>query len=98
MGSSDSDSDNNSVSVENTMVFLTTVLGKYPEILQKSQIPAAKRKKDVAIQEVIKLFEVNFGTPINSNQLLKKINNMKTRLKKKTDKNRTGNKPIVLNT
>lgn len=93
-----SDSDNgSSVPLENTMIFLATTLGKYPEILEKSQVPEVKRKKKAAIQEMI-LFEENFAIPINSRQLLKKINNMKTRLKKKTDKNRTGNKPIILNT
>ncbi|KAJ4429336.1 hypothetical protein ANN_26341, partial [Periplaneta americana] len=97
MESSVSD-DGSSVPLENTMIFLATTLGKYPEILEKSQIPEMKRKKEAAIKDMIKLFEENFGTPINSRQLLKKINNMKTRLKKKTDKNRTGNKPIILNT
>ncbi|KAJ4437801.1 hypothetical protein ANN_13739, partial [Periplaneta americana] len=97
MESSDSD-DGSSVPLENTMIFLATTLGKYPEILEKSQVPEMKRKKEAAIKDMIKLFEENFGTPINSRQLLKKINNMKTRLKKKNDKNRTGNKPIILNT
>ncbi|CAH1365992.1 unnamed protein product, partial [Tenebrio molitor] len=38
----------------------------------------------------------NTGEKISVSQLLKKVNNMKTILKKKSDINRTGNKKIIL--
>ncbi|KAL1488085.1 hypothetical protein ABEB36_015453 [Hypothenemus hampei] len=37
-----------------------------------------------------------FGKNIDALKLMKKINNMKTRMKAKTDKNKTGNKPIKM--
>ncbi|KAL1493820.1 hypothetical protein ABEB36_009506 [Hypothenemus hampei] len=46
--------------------------------------------------QIIKNYEINYGTTLTSDQLIKKINNMKSRLKTKTDINRTGNKKIVL--
>lgn len=94
---SSSDSDESSVCAESTMLFLVTALENHPELLEKSQLPEAKRKKEEAILNVIHSFETNIGIKIDRKQLLKKVSNMKMRLKRKTDKNRTGNKPIVLN-
>lgn len=77
-------------------VFIVMQLQKMPEVLLKSQVPHLKSKKDVAIKEILAAYEKNLGKLITSQQLLKKINNMKSRLKKKADRNRTGNKKIVL--
>ncbi|KAL1502870.1 hypothetical protein ABEB36_007948 [Hypothenemus hampei] len=46
--------------------------------------------------QIIKNYQINYGTTLTSDQLIKKMNNMKSRLKTKTDINRTGNKKIVL--
>jgi hypothetical protein len=42
------------------------------------------------------VYQKNTGEKISVSQLLKKVNNMKTILKKKSDINRTGNKKIIL--
>lgn len=42
-------------------------------------------------------YQENFGKPISIKQIQKQINNMKPRLENQTDLNRTGNKPIKLN-
>lgn len=42
-------------------------------------------------------YQENFGKPISIRQTQKKINNMKPRLENETDLNRTGNKPVRLN-
>ena len=83
--------------VENSLVFLATSLKMYPDALTKSQIPEAKKKKEAALESIKNMYECNFGHPISTAQMMKKINNMKSRLKKKVDKNQTGNKPIILN-
>ncbi|XP_022193453.2 uncharacterized protein LOC111051284 isoform X1 [Nilaparvata lugens] len=56
-----------------------------------------KRKKDAALKTLVVRYQENFGIPITAKQLMKKVNNMKTRLRKKTDLNKTGNEKIELN-
>ena len=41
-------------------------------------------------------YALSLGTRLTATQLLKKINNMKNEIKKKIDKNTTGNKKIIL--
>lgn len=80
----------------NEITFISHQIALYPEVLSKSQIPSMKCKKDTAIREMLRKYEITFGKRIDATKLLKKINNMKTRLKKKTDLNKTGNKRIHL--
>lgn len=81
---------------QSELSFLALKLQDFPEALEKSQQPEMKKKKDAALLSLVKVYEVNFGKVITIKALLKKINNMKTRLKKKTDRNETGNKEIKL--
>lgn len=82
------------VSSNNLLVALQ--LQKRPEILWKTQIPQKKTLKDEALRQSVLELERQLGKPLTSSQLMKKVNNMKTRLKSKVDKNKTGNKKIVL--
>ncbi|KAG8275260.1 hypothetical protein J6590_090043 [Homalodisca vitripennis] len=68
------------------------ILKQFPVILEKSMIPECKRKRSCAMLEIKKLVEVC----MTEGQLWKKIQNMKARIKKKADVNRTGNKKVVL--
>lgn len=77
-------------------LFIVTQLQKMPEVLSKSQIPSVKVKKEESIKTIISNYERHVGKPITNQQLLKKINNMKSRLKRKADMKRTGNRKIVL--
>lgn len=80
---------------ESQMGFVT-ILRDFPIVFSKSQTPAVRQSKLQAIELIKKQWELNFGSQITTTQMYKKINNMKTRLKIKTDINRTGNKKIVL--
>ncbi|XP_022910533.2 uncharacterized protein [Onthophagus taurus] len=82
------------VSSNNLLVALQ--LQKRPEILWKTQIPQKKTLKDEALRQSVLELERQLGKPLTSSQLMKKVNNMKTRIKSKVDKNKTGNKKIVL--
>lgn len=55
-----------------------------------------KKKKDEAICWVVEKYQGVFGKEMDAKVFMKKVNNMKTRLKKKTDSNQTGNKRIKL--
>ncbi|CAH1976397.1 unnamed protein product [Acanthoscelides obtectus] len=63
-----------------------------------------KKKKDAKessqenpeIMEIKEKVEAELGVKYNEGQIWKKIQNIKTRLKAKTDRNQTGNKPIKL--
>lgn len=83
-------------SVSNELQFIADEIVRAPVILEKSQIPKIKARKDQAIGAVIKKYEATYGKPLDTKGFLKKMNNMKTRLKKKTDLKRTGNKKIKL--
>jgi hypothetical protein len=53
-------------------------------------------KKNGALEELIKIYENHTGKPTTNKKIMKMINNMKTRLKKKIDTKRTGNKKIIM--
>lgn len=82
--------------VSTEMMFIAEKIQAFPQILEKSQVPAMKQKKTAALTEIVKEYVTLFGKEMDIKAFMKKVNNMKTRLKKKTDKNRTGNKPIRL--
>uniref|UniRef100_A0A8D9AMD1 Uncharacterized protein n=1 Tax=Cacopsylla melanoneura TaxID=428564 RepID=A0A8D9AMD1_9HEMI len=80
------------------LMFLALNLAENMDALTKSQLPDMKKKKALAVDRLIILYEQNFGRVLTSKILLKKLNNMKTRLKRKTDQNsvkQTGNRPLV---
>jgi predicted DNA binding protein len=72
------------------------ILKKNPIVFEKSQIPKVKALKDQALMSMKNEFEVVFGEATDISKILKKINNMKTEVKKKHDVNRTGNKKIKM--
>ncbi|CAH1110533.1 unnamed protein product [Psylliodes chrysocephalus] len=97
MYSSSSDSESTEKDNATTeLQFIANEIANTPVILEKSQTPKIKARKDEAIRNVTRKYEVTFGKALDSKGFLKKINNMKERLKIKTDLNKTGNKPIKL--
>lgn len=74
--------------------FIAERVKHFPEILEKSQLPAKKAKKQTAIEKVVTEYRQLYGKDMTAKVLMKKVGNMKTRLRKKTDKNKTGNKRI----
>lgn len=94
---SESENDNECTGTgTNELKFIADEVRARPSILAKSQVPSMKRKKDLAISQVLQKYKSIFGKEIEAKMFLKKVNNMKTRLKKKTDLNQTGNKKIKL--
>ncbi|XP_025829559.1 uncharacterized protein LOC112904234 [Agrilus planipennis] len=94
---SDEDSEmESSEDVTTEMMFIAERVKAFPEILEKSQVPAIKRKKTAALTQIVKEYVTLFGKGMEIKAFMKKVNNMKTRLKNKTDRNKTGNKPIRL--
>lgn len=76
--------------------FIAEKAKDYPEILSKSQIPSAKKKKEVALERIVAQYVSQFGKEMTAKGFQKKLQNMKTRLKTKTDKKKTGNRKIRL--
>lgn len=78
------------------MLAFVLELKEFPVLLDKSQVPAKKQAKNKAVDAFINLWQRRYAYTFSKKSLMKKINNMKTRLKEKTDINRTGNKKIKL--
>lgn len=84
----------NSVSV--TDEEFVGIVGNYNVVFSKSQTPTVRDAKNKALKNIRQEIMRQFGKTFTESQILKKINNMKSRLKKKTDKKATGNKVINL--
>lgn len=80
---------------ENQLKFVN-IIKEFPIILEKSNVPQMKRKRSAAIIEIKGRIEGELGLQISEFQIWKKLQNMKTRIKRKSDVNKTGNKKIVL--
>ncbi|XP_055644229.1 uncharacterized protein LOC129780221 [Toxorhynchites rutilus septentrionalis] len=65
-------------------------------LLSKSQTPVREKKK-IALAAMRQQLFIRCGLEFSGDQILKKINNMKTTVKEKTDTKKTGNVKIVLN-
>ncbi|XP_062553042.1 uncharacterized protein LOC134218164 [Armigeres subalbatus] len=75
-----------------------TALRRFGSVLiQKSQTPQMKKLKAGAIKEMAMHFLLETGVELTEKQIMKKVNNMKSRIKSKTDKKATGNRQICLN-
>lgn len=77
-------------------VIFVKMINKYGKpLLQKSQTPTAKAKKRQSMDQIVKHLS-DAGLQYTESQIKKKMENMKTRLKKKIDSKKTGNVPIQL--
>ena len=65
--------------------FIAQELRTCPDILAKSQVPKVKKRKDEAIAKVLQKYKAIFGKELDAKGFMKKVNNMKNRLKKKTN-------------
>lgn len=75
-----------------------SVLKKFPILLNKSQTPLIKTQKKEALAAMFssRACITHFGKDIPRTKFLKKINNMKTELKNKTNRKATVNKIIKM--
>lgn len=90
-------SNDNSTSRISDVLFSTALENCGIALLKKSQTLAMKAKKKKATREMIDFILLRKGIQVTEQQISKKINNMKTRIKNKTDMKATGNKKIDLN-
>lgn len=89
------DSDSDSQNERENQDFVNLIC-MYPIVLEKSQLPATKDKKLRAFLSIQDLIFTKTGKRLEISALQKKVSNMKTRLRKKTDIKATGNKRIKL--
>ncbi|KAG8304861.1 hypothetical protein J6590_084395 [Homalodisca vitripennis] len=85
----------NNPQLENQASFIS-IIKEYPVILEKSNIPSIKNKRNRTIEEIQNRIDNELGLHLDSSQILKKFNNMKSRVKSKADTNKTGNKKVIL--
>lgn len=81
---------------EDEAIIFVNILNKNKCLLDKCQTPNSKNMKAKALEEFCQEYTVQCGRKIDGKQVLKRLANMKTRVKQKTDLTRTGNKPIKL--
>lgn len=72
------------------------LLKDYTVVLNKSMLPKISSAKEKAWACLAEQYSKNVGKPFSILQMKKLLNNMKTALKKKSDVNATGNKPVKL--
>ncbi|KAG8272857.1 hypothetical protein J6590_033512 [Homalodisca vitripennis] len=82
-------------SCDNRAIFVA-LLKDFSVVLNKSMLPKVASAKEMAWGCLADQFSKNVGKQTSVGQLKKLLNNMKTAVKKKTDVNATGNKPITL--
>lgn len=87
---------NENKSLDNRQMKFVSILKQFPVILNKSQTPLIKKRKKEALITMCGECLIHLGENLTESKVLKKLNNMKTELKKKTDKNSTGNKTANL--
>ncbi|KAG8270710.1 hypothetical protein J6590_079054 [Homalodisca vitripennis] len=85
----------NNPQLENQASFIS-IIKEYPVILEKSNIPSIKNKRNRAIEEIQNRIDNELGLHLDSSQIWKKFNNMKRRVKSKADTNKTGNMKVIL--
>lgn len=77
------------------MIFVK-LLKSYAVVLERSQTPHMNAKKNQAWDALKEEYEKQTGTIMPKDKLKKLLSNMKTDLRNKVDKNKTGNKKIKL--
>ena len=88
MSSSDSETGEESVEttqINNKQERFISILKKWPILLTKSQTPNSREKKKAALSKFASQYAIDYGESMTEPKILKKINNMKTEIKKKTD-------------
>ena len=79
---SDYESDEQENESNSEMAMIVVLLADHPILLTKSQSPEVKAKKGKALEVLVKALVVNCGIHYDPKKVLKKIANMKARVKK----------------
>ena len=78
----------------NRNLIFANLLSEKPYLLQKNVKNKEKRKQEIA--EFLAHYETLRGEKLEPKQFIKKLYNMKSIVKEKSDRKKTGNKPIIL--
>lgn len=82
---------------EQTEISVLMDVLKYDQVLlSKSQLPEIREKKKQSIEKIKVALLTYTGKPFDDKSIVKKIANLKCRVKVKADKNATGNRKIKL--
>ena len=76
-------------------VFIS-MLKNYGILFEKSKTPGTMKAKGDALAGLKEDFANKLGIQVDAKNVMKRINNIKMRVKQKTDLRQTGNKPISL--
>lgn len=83
MSDSETSSSSSSTPQESNNIILVNILEEYKIIFNKSQVPNIKDKKEKAYKDIHRKYVLQSGNNVNEKQVKKKINNMKSELKKR---------------
>lgn len=72
------------------------IIVKYPVLFDKSQLPIVKEKKSKAAQKAIEDLKTLHCQIYTEKTLMKKLSRIKNDVKIKSDRNKTGNKKVIL--
>lgn len=84
------------VPIKNRQLSFVKLLKSFPQLLDKSHLPQAISAKNSAMDQFITEWAGISGESWSRAALMKKIGNMKTRVKAKADACQAGNEEIVL--
>lgn len=71
-----------------------SIIKNYKILNEKSMLPERRKQRQIALREIKLKVANDLKIDMTESQIRKKVMNMKSRLKKKPDKNLTGNKKI----
>lgn len=74
---------NNKIQTDGISKFLVKKIKENKYLLEKSQLPSIKNKKKETIETCVKEMKQTFGIEITGKNIIKKIANMKCRIKNK---------------
>lgn len=93
---SDSEATNEIDHDKDEQLLFVTLLEDYQILFDKRMTPKVKKEKEDALKKLTAAFNEKNGKNLDGKQILKKFNNMKTKVKKVVDVKKTGNKKIIL--
>ncbi|XP_054276566.1 uncharacterized protein LOC128995573 [Macrosteles quadrilineatus] len=73
-----------------------SILKEYPIMLNVSMLPEIRKKRTATLTEITKRVELEMNVPITECQIAKKIQNLKSRIKKRNELMKAGKKTFYL--
>lgn len=90
------ESDKHEGVAEDDFEVFVNLLQEHTIMFDKQKTPGVRKKKEEALESLTIAYNVTTKQNLSEKQILKKFNNIKTRIKSITDNKRTGNRKIHL--